>query len=146
MAIETVQLPNLKVPREGIYSSGQPTTEQFRQLRDEGLKAVVNLRPAGEHELDERAEVENLGMRYFEIPVGGPQDITHENARRFHEIIEDSGNQPILIHCGTGNRVGALYALKSHHFDEKDTEEAVEHGKLAGLTKLEPVVRQCLGC
>jgi len=146
MAIETTQLPNLKLPREGIYSSGQPTPEQFRQLRDEGLQAVLNLRPGGEHDLDERTVVEKLGMRYFEIPVSGPTEVTRENAQRFHEIMEDPENQPILIHCGTGNRVGALYALKSHHFDQVEAEAAVERGKLAGLAKLEPVVRECLGC
>jgi hypothetical protein len=44
-----------------------------------------------------------------------------------------------LLHCGSGNRVGALLALRESQ-DGADDESALEYGRSAGLTKLEPVV------
>lgn len=146
MSLEQLTLPNLKIPRDGVYSCGQPTPEQLKDLHEAGVRSVVNLRAPHEHEWDERAAVEELGMTYYQLPITGPGDITQENARRLSEIMEDEANKPVLIHCGSGNRVGALYALKAYHFDDHDGEEAVEAGRAAGLEQLEPFVRQCLNC
>lgn len=146
MSLEQLALPNLKIPRDGVYSCGQPSPEQLSGLKDAGVRTIVDLRAPGENDWDERAVVEALGMSYHQIPIGGPADINEENARRLSEIMEDEAAAPILIHCGSGNRVGALYALKKFHCDECEGEEAVEAGREAGLTQLEPFVRQCLNC
>jgi len=45
-----------------------------------------------------------------------------------------------LLHCGSGNRVGALLALLKSSQGASD-EAALEYGISAGLTGLEPVVR-----
>lgn len=146
MSLEQLALPNLKVPREGVYSCGQPDPEQLRALKEEGVRTIVNLRAPGENDFDERAGVESLGMTYHAIPIAGPGDISEENARRLSEIMEDESARPILVHCGSGNRVGALYALKAYHCDDCEGEDAVAAGRAAGLTQLEPFIRQCLGC
>lgn len=146
MTLEHLALPNLKIPREGVYSCGQPSPEQLEGLKAAGVKTIVDLRAPGENDWDERAAVEALGMAYQQIPIGGPGDISEENARRLSQIMEDEASIPVLIHCGSGNRVGALYALKKYHCDECEGEAAVEAGRDAGLTQLEPFVRQCLNC
>lgn len=146
MSVEQLALPNLKVPREGIYSCGQPAPEQLEGLKEAGVRTIVDLRGPGENDWDERSAVESLGMAYHQIPVTGPGDITEENARRLSEIMDKESSQPVLIHCGSGNRVGALYALKAFHCDECSGEEAVKAGRAAGLGQLEPFVRQCIGC
>lgn len=142
MSPEQLELPNLKVPREGVYSCGQPSQEQVAALKEAGVRTIVDLRGPGENDWDERATVEGLGMVYHRIPVTGPGDINEENARRLGGIVDNSSSQPVLIHCGSGNRVGALYALKAFYCDDCDGEEAVAAGRAAGLTQLEPLVRQ----
>lgn len=146
MSLQQLALPNLKVPREGVYSCGQPSPEQLEELKKAGVRTIVDLRGPGENDWDERSAVESLGMAYHQIPVTGPGDITEENARRLSKIMDDEASRPVLIHCGSGNRVGALYALKAFHCDECGGEEAVEAGRAAGLGQLEPFVRQCIDC
>lgn len=146
MTLEQLDLPNLKMPRDGVYSCGQPTPGQLESLRDQGVKTIINLRGPGENDWDERRAVEQLGMTYHAIPIAGPGDINEQNARCLSEIMEDAAARPVLIHCGSGNRVGALYALKAFHCDDCAAEEAVSAGREAGMTQLEPFVRQCLGC
>jgi len=85
-----------------------------------------------------------LGMTYVSIPIAGAADISEENARRLAEVL-DVGADPVVVHCASGNRVGALFALKAYYVDGKTPEEALALGKAAGVTRLEPVVRQTLG-
>jgi len=55
-----------------------------------------------------------------------------------------AANGPVLIHCGSGNRVGALLALRES-LAGADDEAAIEYGKEGGLTGLEDRVRDVLG-
>jgi hypothetical protein len=47
------------------------------------------------------------------------------------------------MHCGSGNRVGAVLALRQSLNGASD-EESIQYGKDAGLTRLEDVVRERL--
>ncbi|MNN82154.1 hypothetical protein D3C81_1990580 [compost metagenome] len=46
----------------------------------------------------------------------------------------------MLLHCASGNRVGALLALLAHERG-LDEEAAIAEGRAAGLGSLEPTVR-----
>src|ERR671912_114143 len=51
-------------------TGGQPRLEHFAKLKSDGVKAVLNLRQPSEHRADEeRAAVEQAGLKYFNIPV-----------------------------------------------------------------------------
>ena len=51
---------------------------------------------------------------------------------------------PVIIHCASGNRVGALLALRANLIQGKSASEALAFGKAAGLTTLEDAVKQRL--
>ncbi|MGB5999155.1 MAG: sulfur transferase domain-containing protein, partial [Thermoanaerobaculia bacterium] len=90
-----------------------------------------------------RELVESLGMTYVSLPVQGAAGMTEENAKAL-AVALDEAEQPVLLHCGSGNRIGGLFALIAYHYDDKTIEEAMAFGKEAGLTGLEPVVREKL--
>lgn len=70
--------------------------------------------------------------------------ITRDNAGALaQEILGVEG--PVLVFCGSGNRVGALFALDAYHARGADAEAAVLVGKQHGLTRAEPLVRAELG-
>ncbi len=130
-------------PVDGLRSSGQPDAEQLALIAEAGYVAVVDLRGESENRgLDEAAAVESLGMDYVNLPVSGAESISWENATQLEEILS-SYDGPVLVHCGSGNRVGALLAL-SKSKNGADDEEAVAYGRAAGMTGLEPVVRSRL--
>ncbi|BDS07995.1 hypothetical protein NT6N_30350 [Oceaniferula spumae] len=132
---------NLTQPQPFIYSSGQPTKSQLDTLAKQGVKHVVNLRPANEIDWDEEKHVRSLGMSYISIPVSGVADLTKENAKRLDGAIVAIGKDPALIHCSSGNRVGALIAIREATLKGKSRSKAIAEGKLWGLTKLEPGVK-----
>lgn len=130
-------------PNERLVIGGQPTSALLRDAAEAGIRVVVNLRPAGEEDpgFDEAALAAELGMTYLQVPVARAGGLTAENVRLFDAVLEQVGDQPALLHCSTGNRVGAMAALHGARFRGLDPEAAVELGKAWGLTHSEDEVR-----
>ncbi|MBF0287449.1 MAG: protein tyrosine phosphatase family protein [SAR324 cluster bacterium] len=143
-SIDSLPIRNLSHPEGNTFASGQPTKEEFSSLAELGIKHIINLRPAEEQSWNEGEYVEALGMKYHSIPVAGAAGITKENALLFAATLKEIGGAPTLVHCASGNRIGALIALRQGLLEGKDIETAVNHGKLWGLTRLEPLVREML--
>ncbi len=125
-------------PVSGISTAGQPDATEFKVFADSGYVAVIDLRTAGEDRgLDEPAVVEDLGMEYVPLPIGR-DDITFEKAADLERLL-DHYDEPVLVHCGSANRVGALLALQ-HFAETGDREAALDVGRKAGLSSLESKV------
>lgn len=139
-----VDVPNLHMPRAGLLTGGQPSAAAWRDLRASGVSRVVNLLPASElGSRDEAGEVEASGMDYVQIAVSGPDDLTPENAALLWQSMQDDSGS-VLVHCASGNRVGALLALAAQQVGGMSPRAALEFGHAAGLTQLEPIVRERL--
>jgi len=127
---------------DGVSTAGQPDEEGFRVFAEMGYAAVIDLRTEGEDRgLDEPAVVDALGMDYINLPIGR-DGITFENAKKLQDLVVRY-DQPVLVHCGSANRVGALFALNTFRHTE-DAEKALEAGRAAGLTGLESTVKEVL--
>ena len=129
-------------PVDGITAAGQPDEAALKVFADSGYAAVIDLRTEGEARgLDEPAVVERLGMDYVSLPITG-DGISFDNARTLDELIKGYEG-PVLVHCGSSNRVGALLALRAS-LKGADDSAALEAGKEGGLTGLEGKVRDVL--
>jgi uncharacterized protein (TIGR01244 family) len=129
-------------PVDGITAAGQPDETALAVFSNNGYVAVLDLRTAGEDRgLDEKAVVEGLGMDYVSFPIGRG-GISFENAESLDKLIR-SYDAPVLVHCASSNRVGALLALRAS-LGGADDAAAMEVGKQGGLTQLEPEVREVL--
>jgi uncharacterized protein (TIGR01244 family) len=138
--IATVTSSAELVPVDGIRSSGQPDAAAFELLVEAGYVAVVDMRGQNENRgLDQGALLEQLDLGYITLPLTSPDAINFENAAALEEILAGIDG-PVLLHCGSGNRVGALLALMKSKQGASD-EDAIAYGRAAGLTGLEPVVR-----
>ena len=139
-----IAIPNAQMPDDGVLTGGQPTEEQFLQAKAEGYKTVINLRGLGEPGTDTQPNfMEREGLNYVHIPVSGPHDISVHKARELATALQNS-DQPVMVHCASGNRVGALFALKSFFVDGESLEAAIAMGRRSGLTRLEPFVRDLI--
>lgn len=129
---------------EGVTGAGQPDESELARLSEAGYTTVIDLRlPTEDRGLaDERSAVEGQGMSYIPLPIDSRTDITFEKASELDRILAEIDG-PVLIHCGSGNRVGALMSLRASMNGAED-EIAVEAGKRTGLTRLEPTVRERL--
>ncbi len=137
-------LPYGGEPFPEVFTAGQPSTNDLRGLVDHGVTAVVNLRYPTERGV--RSEIEligELGLDYIAIPVRGSEGLTRENALALDTALAEAEG-PVLVHCGSSNRVGGLFALRAFYLKGASIEEALSVGRSAGLTRLEPAVREIL--
>lgn len=135
-------LPAEGSPEPGITTAAQPTPEHLQALADAGFTTVINLRTDGEMDFDEGTNVESLGMDYHRIPIGSAADVNEETARQLDSYLA-AADGPVLVHCASSNRVGALFAVREH-LAGADAETALAKGKAAGLTSLEPRARELI--
>lgn len=134
----------LRSPRAGLYTGGQPAPTDWAGVAALGVGTVINLRAPGETAgRDLAAEAAASGLRYHALPVAGAGDLSLENARALKQLLDDAGH-PVLVHCASGNRVGALLALAAADSGEMAADAAIEFGRAAGLTGAEPRVREVL--
>ena len=128
---------------DGITSAGQPDEAALQVFADSGYVAVIDLRTAKEKRgIEEQAVVETLGMQYVNLPVAGADGVDFDNAKALQDVLAGF-DEPVLVHCGSGNRVGALLAL-GQVLEGAEHEAAIEHGRSAGMTGLEQRVREVL--
>jgi uncharacterized protein (TIGR01244 family) len=140
---QVADLPNRHDALEGITSAGQPSKAALSAIASAGYKSVIDLRGVNEERgLDEKATVEMLGMRYANLPVDGAAGVTYANARALDNLLAELP-KPVLVHCSTGNRSGALLALRARA-NGADAEAALELGVANGLAGLRPVVEEKL--
>ena len=140
-----ISIPNAICPRDGLLLGGQPTEADLQAMKASGYTTIINLRGHGEAGTDvEPMLVQSLGMNYLHIPVNGAAGITVDNALRLQEALNAANDGSVVVHCASGNRVGALFALAAAEFEGLAPELALEKGRAYGLTGLEPLVRQLL--
>jgi uncharacterized protein (TIGR01244 family) len=132
-----INVANLCTPNPDILACGMPNEQDLLDAAKKGIKTIINLCPAEETPPTEAGLVQQLSMAYINIPIRGPQDLTPVAAQKLAEVMDDCSHHPLLIHCRSANRVGALIALKEFWFEGKSQDEALSIGRTAGLTKLE---------
>lgn len=126
-------VPHLLCVDERIATGGQPTDAAFAKLAANGYRSVLSLRTASEG-IDlkhEQEAVEKAGMRYVSVPVvsSAPKP---EQVDEFIKAVKNKDNQPMLVHCGSANRVGAFWMIyrvvDQGWTEDKALEEAIKIG------------------
>ena len=105
-------------------------------LRKEGFVSVVNLREATEQgaEVDaSRAAAQKAGLKYIHLPFNAAKPDSAV-VDRFLVAVADKSNQPVFIHCGSANRVGAMWMIKRALQDGWPIDKAQAEGQAVGLT------------
>jgi len=145
----TLLLPirNARIPMDGVLSGGQPTREQIEAAAHAGYRTVINMRGEKEPGFEwESQMVEELGMKYELLPVTGKDGLSREDIERFDSVLTAALKEgPVLLHCASGNRIGAVLALRAVWVEEMDPEEALTYGRSSGMTRAEGVARELLG-
>lgn len=138
------KIPGFKQPRPTLIIGGQPEAGAWQDAAEQGVTTVINLRPDAEMAgRDEAAEVARAGLAYRQIPVDGAGDITPANARELWRLVEAAPGT-VIVHCASGNRVGALLAIGAALEGGMSHQDAIDFGKASGLGSAEGRVRDVL--
>ena len=118
-----------------IYFAGWPSEAGLRALAARGVRTVIALKSLDEirdaRGYDARTVAESLGINLVVLPVRADSFGTAD-VRAFSAAFE-AANGPVLIHCGSSNTVGGVWAAYLASSRGMSTDKALELGRAAGL-------------
>jgi uncharacterized protein (TIGR01244 family) len=117
----------------GVFLASQPKPEDIVQAKKGGVKTVINLRHAAEiKDFDEKQVVEAEGLAYLNFPFEGPAELTDAVFDTVREHLK-TAVRPILLHCSSANRVGAVWLPYRVLDGGLSYDEALSEAKTVGL-------------
>jgi uncharacterized protein (TIGR01244 family) len=143
---EETGIVNATSPAPGILFGGQPTAEQLQKLAAAEYRTVIDLRlPTENRGYDEAAAAKAAGLEYVAVPVSEQTLNDVATLDRFIEVFRET-EKPVLVHCGGGGRVAAVYYAWLVAEEGMSREEALARAKEEGLRSesLVPAVNRYL--
>ena len=135
-------MEGMKVNDE-ITVAGQVAPEQFGEAAQQGFKSVLNLRAPDEEGYlpDEQQQAEAAGLRYVSIPVKKEEisdELTDDVLKEIDEL-----PKPVLVHCASGMRAGAMAFMHMATRAGLPAEEAMSRAQASGFDcNSEPQLKQ----
>ena len=118
---------------DDIYLAGQPTAADFQEFKKRGVKSVLNLRTKEELDFDEAKTLKSLGLEYHHIPIASPDSLTDENFDKLRKLLNEKEQRPMVMHCASASRVGAVWLAHRVLDDGLTYEAALAEAKTVGL-------------
>ena len=119
-----------------VGCAGATDPSAMAALRKEGFVSVINLRQETEQGADVEAgrkAAQAAGLKYIHLPfnAASPDPKVVES---FLAAVADKSNQPVFIHCGSANRVGAMWMIKRALQDGWAVDRARAEAETIGLS------------
>lgn len=143
--------PNIKIKNFGqmderFYRGAQPKEEDYKALAELGVNTVIDLRD--DSESYEKRDVEALGMRYINIPMGDKEYPKLEQVNEFLKLVDNPSTGKFFVHCAGGRHrtgvMGAAYRFNHNHWNfdqvyaemkEYDFYTRFGHGKMKNFVE-----------
>jgi len=103
LSAATFSVSNIKIGNFGrindkYYRGAQPEGHDYADLASFGIHSVINL-TNGDGDANEKAIVQQAGMKYYQIPMTTHITPTPAQIAQFLQISNDPANQPVYVHC-----------------------------------------------
>lgn len=131
-SLAPAEIANYRVVRPGLATGGKVSPTALDTLKTKGFKTVVDLRTEAEGTAAEKQAVEAQGLRYVSVPIS-PATFSAADVAEVGKVLNDPKAAPVLLHCASANRVGAVWAVLQVQ-QGRTLEEAEKAGQEIGLS------------
>jgi uncharacterized protein (TIGR01244 family) len=118
-----------------VACAGAITPDAIPAIKQAGYKSVINLREASEQGANidaEQAAAKAAGINFVHIPMNSANP-NPAIVDPFLKAVTDPANTPAFIHCASGNRASALWAIKRVKVDHWDLDKAMAEATDLGI-------------
>lgn len=130
------EVPNAVMLNDRLVAGGTPTARGYGQAAEQGVRTVIDLRNSSENTSREQGYAEAIGVKYVHIPMT-LDSFSLEKADQLKAVLKDPATGPALLHCATGQRALALWALYQNKVEGVSAGAALADAKAKGLQKPE---------
>ena len=139
VAAQAAEIEPPVIHRDGrLLFSAQPDPQTLQALAQEGTSTVISFRRDSEMEalpFNEADVVEQAGMSYVHIPLGGGMDeepgYDPEDVDRLAEVLEQTDGD-VLMHCKSGTRARTIWTAYLIKHEGLSEAEAVLRAQAVG--------------
>jgi protein tyrosine phosphatase (PTP) superfamily phosphohydrolase (DUF442 family) len=125
-------IDNASRPLPGVVTAGQPKAEHFAQLATSGYRTIIDIRPPTEDRgFDEASVARKAGLEYVNVPVTA--DTLDDGKFDQIRVLLRDADHPVVLHCKSANRVGAVLIPYLVLDKTKTSREAVDIATRVGL-------------
>lgn len=118
---------------QGFFLASQPAPADFEQAKKGGVKTVINLRHSEEiTDFNERDVVTKLDLAYHNPAWNGPEELTDAMFDEVRALMR-SAERPVLMHCSSGNRVGAMWMAYRALDEDLSADAAAAEAAIVGM-------------
>jgi uncharacterized protein (TIGR01244 family) len=118
-----------------VACAGATTPDAIAGIKQLGYKSVINLREASEQGANidaEQAAAKAAGINFIHIPMNSANP-DPAIVPVFLKAVTDPANVPAFIHCASGNRASAMWAIKRVEVDHWDLDRALAEATELGI-------------
>lgn len=133
---------------DGLYFSKQPDEATFAEAKKHDVRVVIDLREPAETDWDEAGAAKEAGLTYYNVAVAGSGSSFDAAAmQKISALVREHQDHGILLHCSSGNRASAWFAIHLVEDLGMEIEPALALAHKTGLDKppVEARVREYLG-
>lgn len=125
---ELCQIANFQFVHEHLLTSGQPTAEQLKQIKEYGVDTIINLAftDASVHLEHEDKICAELGLNYIQIPIHWDRPADNQCLFALDLIAHLVQEKMVWVHCAKNMRVSSLMYLYRQYFMDMDMPTAQE--------------------
>ena len=125
-----------------VYRGKQPARQDIPSLAASGVRTVLDLRGAMDHQKWEQQAVEAVGMKYVRIGLSGLFAPTDRQIDKILAVLEDPTRGPVFVHCRRGaDRSGVVIACYRIVHDHWTNAQAMEEARQQGFSRLEVLMQ-----
>ncbi len=123
-----------------LFIAGQPDQEAFRRFKELDGSPVVNLRTPREMDdrervpFDEAAVLEEIGLEYLHIPLGGDDHPYTTGAVSTFARALERHRGPVLLHCTIAWRASCLWVAYLILYHDVELDAALERGEAIAIS------------
>jgi uncharacterized protein (TIGR01244 family) len=120
-----------KEVNEGVFIGPQPTEQDLRNAKQQGIKTVIDFRLPTETTTSNETLTKNAGLDYANIPVN-KANLSTDQIGQLDNVMK-SKEGPFLLHCATGARAALLYSLNRAKQQGWTTGQTFDEAKRMGF-------------
>ena len=124
-------MDQFKLLENGMLIGPQPTADNLRQARVEGIKTVIDLRMPSETSTPNAELVASSGLDYVNIPVNKAA-LSADQVDKFERAIRQMDG-PFLIHCATGARAAVMLVLSQARQNRWTAQRTFQEARAIGF-------------
>ena len=109
--LPVIHVGNFERVSSTLMRGGAPSAKALKELKDAGVKTILNLRGDGAASRKEERSAKEIGLDYYNIPMGYTEP-SLTKVSSILDIIRDPQKQPVYVHCLQGaDRTGMIVGI-----------------------------------